>query len=324
VYREISIKLNSDGTSKITCTVINPDSTFYNSTTKSPFFLITDSTWNITQTDDSGKFYKYTATKNFKSCKELKKIQLYNKSNWSNVKHTFSLKKQFKWFYTYYSYEEKFYPVNPFQIPVSKYLSKNDLSIWSNENVTFNTNKDSLYKKKVQDTIDKKINLWLQECFVDEFLKSTDSILKTNKLLKANINSSTLKDTIIKTIEFPNSDAGFENIVHFISQYYNNKQIETLLLPKVSSIIEEIDSTKVLSKYFYDDYTYKITLPGKLQTTNAHRTIKDTLIWEVDAYKFFFNEYELSAVSKDSNPWVYILTIFILIVAPIIVWAKKN
>jgi hypothetical protein len=323
IYREIYIQFNRNCSGKIAITVINSDTSYLTSHQKNPFPVKVNKLWIINYSKDTGKYFRYKAIRDFSSLDTLKNIFCFNNSDWENLKHTINFYKKFRWFYTIYEYNEEFQKVNPFKVPVSKYLSTKELKIWEEEDDEFKLIKDTVKKNKIKNAIDEKINLWLSECYIEEFLKVTDSIISSDTTFNKSIQILKLKDTIVKKINIK-SDIDFKTIVKFIANFYNNRRIEQVLLPQTDTILNKIDKNNNLLDYFSENYKFKILMPGKLFESNSNKIVKDTLVWEVTAYKFFFENYKLKAKSRTRNDWTVYLSVFIILLIPGYYYIKRR
>jgi hypothetical protein len=318
--KEIIKNFKPGVTVEVTVNTYEEDTNYLHNRCINPFPMKTDNRWNLSFTRDTGKKIRCTAVRNFSSFVMLKKTFILNNSKWENLSHSVSFKKKFRWFYTTYCYNEVFYRVNPFDLPVGKFLTRDELQSWKNrndalENFSYDKKTDSL-----NSIVNEKAENWLKECcklqLVSDLNKAFE-ILQEPSLKPALI--ATNIDTILKLCQ---GEFNTKKIIAAMAGFYRNEKIYQLLDKKFYFIYRTEKTYKSIEDNFYEEAVFKTIMPGVLVEENAKKKMHDTLCWSVTAYKFFFNDYELKAQSRMINYWAFVVTGILLLL--LTAWVVKK
>lgn len=251
--------------------------------------------------------------KDYKSLNDLSKSNFYNNTSWKRIAAETKISKKFRWFYTEYIYMETFPGYNPFhKIPVSKYLTDEEIAIYTGTKNQRFAKKDSVLIEAQKKQIESKVMDWLAHSIYEEFFT-----IALSNLHSVNISSSdsikfvTSKDSIYSLLN-KSEDLNPQHFTEACTSYLKNDAFMKLLDPenKASEDFKKFD--KVLD-IFNDDFNFSLLMPGKIYYTNANKVNSDTMQWKLTAYKYFFNDYTITAGTRVKNYWAWCVTGIIVV-----------
>lgn len=326
-------KINADGTCSRAFTA-NADTLFLlGDTAKNPFPVKLDSSWKISwrysrlsgytkesnqwpikkwmsgkDIDNKGNFIEAKAMKEFNSVQDMNNHFRFSHSEWNNIKPHMELVKKFRWFFTYYDYKEVYPKYNPTKlVPVSKYLTNEEISMFFGDNPKFPPSLNGSEIKELLDGIDKKKEEWLaREVYEDYYAL----ICKNLKLLKGfEIDSTTFmahKDTVIKSID-SSKDPGSQ-LVGKLDKHFKTDAFSRLEKEESVKLDSKDNIIGLMIKPFFAELSYALMMPGSLVETNSKDINGNVLTWKVDANRFFFTDYTIYAESRVVNLWSFIVS----------------
>jgi len=274
----------------------------------------------------SKEFVIVFARRNYKSVEDMDTTFRFKKSNeWSliNVKHR--LDKQFRWFYTYYTYRET-YPMikTGFELPIENYMTKDEAMFWFTGKPNILQGKDGMemreYLGKIEENYNKWItqNLWNAEYKV--LLNNYDS-LSEKPVAKEQL--QTLKDSIynskIKNIGDVNMETALNSFfkTNAFSELWNNQNSPMKKFEK--------DFGEKFASFQFRGFNYKLILPGKITQPGDAIIHGDTLVWELTSQRLVPADYVIEAQSRKANVWAFILTgILALVAVASFFWKPKR
>lgn len=273
----------------------------------------------------SSKNVVLSVRKDFPSARELETSSYFNNTSWKQISHKIKIYKKFRWFFTEYLYKETYPSYNPFRkIPVSKYLTDQEIAIYTGEKQQLYAKKDSAQQEKEMKLIENKVMDWLGHSIYEEFFSITLSNLHAVNINKTDsIKLLAAKDTIYGLLK-NSEDMSPGHFVDACCNYLKTDVFRKLLIPnsKPSDDFRKYD--KVLD-IFSDDFHFSLLMPGIVIYTNADVISSDTMLWKLTAYKFFFHEYRIVVRSRVTNYWTWWFTggLIVLLTGLIILWRKK-
>ena len=257
------------------------------------------------------------ARHNYKSVDELaKQFKLKPSHPWSNMKVKYSFEKKFRWFYTYYTYQEVYPKIKiNFETPIEKYMSKDEAQFWFTGKPDILKGMNGVEIREYIGEIEDHYNKW----FAQNNWNAEYKVLIDNyeQLLEKPVSKKQLelmKDTIFNsnTRSFPDFD-----MEKCLNNYFKTEAFSSLWKDDNSPMkrYEKDFNNQEFVEYFGESFTYKLILPGKiLQSTDA--TIQgDTLSWRLTAYRMIPADYIIGAQSRKTNIWAFILTGIIMAIA---------
>lgn len=337
---EMFTRINADGSCYREITV-NRDSSFLagDTTIKNPFSAKIDSTWLLVFKSKNGTVFEpyikgktysvdtalnaqITARKNYASVKDLEMFRL-NNTDWDTLATKVSFRRKFRWFYTYYEFSETYPKVNPFKlIPVSNYLTQEEITTLYGENTTLYKGRNGLEIKDLLSNIEGKANAWLSRSYYEELYRIMLANYRSFKGLPVDsARFAQAKDSIYRL----NKDSAHFDYFNeeIFDKYFKTKAFSNNKIPKeLEKKFEE--QMPNFTKYFTETINYKLAVPGKIIKSNTPIIKGDTLCWKVDAERFFFTDYALEAKSRKANIWAFVVTGILILLAGISFGIKKK
>jgi hypothetical protein len=312
----ITTKVNSDGTveRQVVCKT--------DEAKKGKLFpetFLTDSLWNIQHRYDStNKKNIFTANIVFpsysKAVEELKK-QRRNFAPILDIK----IEKQFKFFFTYYTYKETYKPYYVFnKTPINKYFSENELNkIKEGADTAWVKNKFNGYEKFSMITA--FFDIVGDELYKTDKIKLTDLISeeKKNNLIADLWKAIELKDTGNKDKEKKTGPYADPWVNMAVKEHENNKAEKEVIrkyfnenialkLDKYIDKCPRFDSMLESMKVYDGSYENSVILPGIITTSNSKSIEGNKLSWKFNQDNFKYLDYEMAAESREINIWVII------------------
>lgn len=290
--------------------------------------------------------YVYKASRTFKNQHELNAWMASDTSR-TTEKVRVSLKKSFRWFYTYYDYTET-YPMSfPFQrIPVDSFLTELEQAvirddprivyspaerkmIWKKDTVEFQYNpKDSLEMKKIFEQCEEKVFRWMTASFVEEFIGLLETEFgdyqATQQVRQLD---DQLTDVVFEKTHFESLDSlGVQLLITSGDSLIGSGELQKLYAGNPASFLpirEQLEHLDFLE--ITDDYFQSLTMPGTVFSTNADEVRGTQVIWDFEPDNFMLKDYEMYASSRTANPWIMALTgvLAVFLVAVLLLGRKK-
>jgi len=289
------------------------------------FPVLINSTWekNVEIVNKDEKVYKLEVTKHFKNVNDINLETPNDSDTWSKLEHSIELDKKFRWFYTYLTYKETYKKANPFElIPVTDYISRDELLILTGEYTEYLAGRDSAEIEKIRDQITSKAFTWIQASIFKEFSKTLISnigVIGNPKVTAESINKN--KDTVLTYLKLKEediSDVLFEvdSMLTIYSICLNTNDFKKLSPSKSKAFDEYIEKGKKLELLFdmmADNAKSSVIMPGLLINSNCKTVIGNEIQWEFSPLKSFFGNYEISVTSRIINRWAFIVSAAFLI-----------
>ena len=321
----ITTKIFSDGSCIRTLQVTSDRQDF--DSTKFPITI--DSTWNIeieADTTDSTNQYKYIAIKKYANVNEANN-DLKGDNRYSKISRKIEFKKQFRWFNTYYKYEETYGRLFN-QFPIDSFLMEDEIAIVHSEKadtLRMFSNLDSNEVKMRIEAAEDKYWKWIQASMFEEYF----NIIK--------LKVSELSDSLLMNDLCQNKDSVFnfwiktESDIDTVIDHFDlllNAEGRILSFKKSNDSLfikleERVESWEEL--YTNDNVTNEIIMPGELVKTNSENISNDTVRFDILWENYFSEDYKMEVVSKITNRWATYATIaiFILIIIAVRFIIKK-
>jgi hypothetical protein len=275
------------------------------------------------------KQYIYIASRTFRDIDELNSWLATDTAS-GNVRPDITLKKRFRWFYTYYTYSE-IYPMSfPFQkIPVDSFLTDLEQSrimdddrtaysprdrklIWKVKDTEYNYSRaDSIEMNKIDEVSGQKLMRWMNASIIEDYLDVLVKHFKDEAVVKdlsrkkeAWINAGSKKPDF-KQVEF--ASISFLNAVG--DSLTGSGRLQELYENNPDVFAEFNSKLKKVDEFDMDDsYSHILTLPGKVYSTNSEKVDFTEMEWHIEKLFFFMKDYEMKASSRVANPWIMVLS----------------
>jgi hypothetical protein len=279
-----------------------------------------DSTWAIKDTIITGEkgdtTWIKTAVKLFKNVEEINREYLADKGANKKFSREAEFIKKFRWFNTIIRFDEKIDKIMMNGYPIRDYLNEEELNFLYSPGSVISEKlggTDSLKYKILNDTINHKTDIWLLKSMVSEWIGEFSGLTagKEGSKLRAEslkAREDVLADLIIRYENDKKFDSLWSNGV-ILKEYMG----ETNYLKFKSEA--DTAASKVLNQVMnsFEDYSVRISMPGKLIATNGFIDSSKVLLWPVKSDFFLTEQYDMWAESKIPNYWAWIVSGLFLI-----------
>lgn len=330
--------------------VINTDSAYFaGDTSKKPFLMKIDSSWNVTKlkktADDTMWFQRYPryiqykhgnsslyyyarAEKNFHTVRELAETFRFNDSDWDSVIPRPEYQKHFRWFYSYHTFSETYPKVNPLKlVPIADFLSDEEVETWFGENKELYKGKNGVEINEMLDQLENKVDNWLEKSIYEEYYRLY--LKYFTQFRDMPMDSATFareKDTVYRFIKDSRDKEGsefpFDDLEAALDTYFHTDAFSKNIKGEMSERME--NELPDFMRFFGIELNYNLSMPGKIIETNAPFIEGDTLIWRVEAYRFFMKDYTLHAESRKPNYGAFVLTGILIGASVLGFWVRKK
>jgi hypothetical protein len=335
-------------------TVINPDGSCYKlieansdsafitgDTAKSnPFNVDLDSTWEVSwsyitpeyktnwplqswkwDTAHKHETLNVRAKRHYASVDDMaKNFRLSQQHVWSSLKPKYFFEKQFRWFYTYYTYRETYPKIKTLdRIPLERYLTRDEAEFWFKGNPDMIKGLNGFEIKELTDKIDGNFNRWFSHNVLDE---QYDFLLQQYPEIKgAPADRNTfiaMKDSAIQLCLNEGQNETKEALLAEIyDRLFKTKAFSNFNYQDDSNKLKELEEA-ILERfinYFTSGLDYHLILPGKILMAERARISGDTLSFNLTAERLVYSDYEIGATSRRANTWAFVLTGIIVLLA---------
>jgi len=275
--------------------------------------------WNISQTDtlvgtyslENKKIYK----QNIKVGKKFNSVDELSNGLRSDMIFPIAnetLKKRFRWFYTYYAFTAVYPEVTEKgRVPMEQYLDKAEQKFYLQGDMSAYKGMNGWELKEVLEDIENRFMKWYQRSLYEE---SFDVILYyTENDFRSKLPA--VKDSLFSINEKQMKEQPSLNDVYaildnyFVINYFSNLFFENE--QEMQNMIDE--QLKVATTLLNYEIQYELTMPGKLMATNSYRQNDGALVWKVNMFNFLADDYTLTAESRTANMWVFVVTLLLIV-----------
>ena len=263
-------------------------------------------------------------------------ILMYTKRNFQNVsemsdsltsavrhlfKATASLDKHFKWFYTDYVYHETLAITNIeqlFSVPLDRFVSADTASYWFTGLPNLSAGLTGAEQKELLDDIEPKISQWFNACtmaFVYTYASLHYDEVKNPPVSKEQFLA--LKDSIVMSPAVRNMDlfSDISQVSKIIENFYHSNAYTPLFS-------DSKEWERVLDKK-YKSYEYLMMmapqldyiLPGKVIDGGDGEVEGNVIHYRFSGERLIPHPYVITATSRVTNFWAFIVTILIILLA---------
>ncbi len=255
-----------------------------------------DSSWTISYGDENhpGKSFQ----KKFRRVSDLNE-ELANKlDTLLHIRISVQLQKKFRWFNTYFKYQEVYHAADPFAlVPISDFLSEEELEL-------FYINEDTL---DYNDRVEK----WLAYSIVEDYFQQIKLVVDTlgHPDLSAEWLNSKKELLLEKINEGEQIDQAIQSMVKILESMLGAPAVQLL-----SEHISRIDAD-IMRKYEFlmnlglnGGYTNQVIMPGLILDTNAEELEGNMVSWQISGNRFIWEDYSMWVESRVVNQWAMIVT----------------
>jgi hypothetical protein len=288
--------------------------------------------WSPKKENDSlsgEKQYTYEASRTFASIDELRSW-LETDTSIGTIKPIVSLKKKFRWFYTYYEYSEVYPMTFPFQkLPVDSFLTEMEQSVIIDDGRTaYSTQdrtliwsvKDSVYKYSPADSVEmnkifeqsqQKLAKWINSSIIEDYIDVLNRHFRNEAVVKAiTLKKENWKEAVDKKYDFKTSEFVTATLLNTIGDSLTGSGGLQELYLNNPEVFAEFDRKIRKAKDFgvEDSFTHTLSLPGKVFSSNSEKVNLSEMEWKLEPMYFALKDYEMKASSRAANPWIMVLS----------------
>ena len=275
--------------------------------------------------------YIYIASKTFGSVRELN-AWISEDTSSLTIKPEVSLRKRFRWFYTYFDYTETYPMVFPFKtIPVDSFLTEIEQAailddervvyeprkkklVWRTDSATFvYTRSDSAEMKNMYNHCEEVMEEWMGASIVREYLDLLNSQFREDPaVLMITGNAAKFRDVMNQKFRFTSLSADSISAVFLAitadSIISSNRLLD--LYNKHPDVFRPFDRKflEMEDRSYADSYTQILNLPGTIYSTNTEEVRNSEMTWTFGSDYYFMKDFEMKASSRVSNPYIMALT----------------
>jgi hypothetical protein len=271
------------------------------SDTSSSFPIPTDTSWEIRLEGDTEKVY--VARKRFDNVNMMNNE--YKRPDKVGIDIKFE--KKFRWFFTYFSYQETYKPCFLIQrIPIQSFLTKEEYARYDNGDTS------KALKARLDDFL-------MANIFEEFYCELTDSVEK--------LHDPSLPVSVFiakkKEIDFHNIGDKPKEIVAYLEKTLG-LSLKGKLEKQIDGIVKSIEDVKI--KFLLDaggNYVNEIEMPGIILSTNANAVEGNKALWHFNEDKFTFMSYTMNVESRSANLWTTYVTGGVLMVIVLLLLLPK-
>jgi hypothetical protein len=223
-----------------------------------------------------------------------------------------SLKKRFRWFYTYYAFTAVYPEVSEKgHVPMDKYLNKDEQKLYLCGDLSAYRGMSGMELKEALDDIEKRFMKWYSRSLYEESFEVVQHYTSVNPPL------SSVKDTLFSIHEKQLGEMPvISDVCQALDKYFATDRFSKLYAgnsAEMNNMLEE--RTKVTDELMNFDIRYELTLPGKIITANTDLQNDGVLAWKVNLFRFLADDYTLAAESRAVNVWTFVATLLLVVFA---------
>jgi hypothetical protein len=275
-----------------------------------------DNSWDMMRHKEDGE-YTYVIRKDFPNVRQLNKEFAYREDT-VKVNAVVKLDKKFRWFYTFYRYEETFFRFFPFNgADLSDFVTPEEMQRYS-------AGTDST-------DIEAQFEAYATHAMFNEFYaKFVGAVKKSSINMSTALLESQKTELYDKTMQwdfFENETLNFAH--HFLQvcdEVYAPSQSFMRLEPQLDKLNQKyIDYYEFISEIIGEDYQIEVSVPGHVLDTNANSAVKDDLVvWEIQAEDFHYRDYTMWVESRRLNVLPTALAGLFILIGVVLLWLSAR
>ncbi len=280
-------KINRDGSCERTVVVKSV------SDTASSFLVPMDKSWDIRVEGDTEKVY--VASKRFDDVNQMNNE--YRDPSKFGIDIRFE--KKFRWFFTYFTYQETYKPCFQIQrIPIQTFLTKEEYAQYENGDTS------KALKKRMDEFFDANVF----EEFYSQLADSVESLHDPSLPVSIFIAKK-------QKIDFHDIDVekNTDDFIKYLERILGLK-LKGKLERQIDGITKSIDAKVQFMINAGGNYNNEVVIPGIVLNTNANTVEGNKVVWHFNEDKFTFISYTMTVESRIANPWATYATGAVLIV----------
>jgi hypothetical protein len=235
-----------------------------------------------------------------------------------------TLEKHFKWFYTDYVFEETFSLLDSkqyFPIPIEDYLSADTASYWYTGLPDLTKGLTGAEQKEMLDGIEAQVSRWVNAnafAYVYDYIGQVYyKELKNPPVSQERFLA--LRDTLVKLPAVQNMSGNMsEQISGFLKDYYHSDVYSNLSLfhddeKLVWVMYQKYRGYELLTTMMA--YHYDLVMPGRVLDSGIGTAEGHMIHYKFSAERLIPHDYIITATSRVTNIWAFIVTILVILLA---------
>lgn len=287
---------------------------------RNPFLFSIDSGWNVIRFDSILKYDFFGAEGKQNAMVSQTLSFSEERTAFSAVKEWMrplvspqeKLKKNFRWFYTYYTFTCHYSEITE-KGPVSMdaYLNEEERKLLFQGDLGSCRAMNGLELNGRLEDLNHKFERWFCRT---QFELTYDMILHfatqsgDTAYLSRLVNDKQAIYSLGNQGNEESVDCPADHIVELLDTYYHTTYFSALCRKKGASIDSLLEERCRTLELFEHVMKYELTMPGELLSANTSLRDGNTVIWKVDAYRLLAANYTLMAESRSANIWAFIVT----------------
>ena len=268
------------------------------------FPLPNDSSWEISWKAPAQKREKYvfTARKHFAHFDSLQ--QEYARMGDTNkIRITVTVERKFRWFYTYFTYNEKYAAFNPFRfLPLSQFMTEDEIRRY-------------LAGEKI-DSLKKKREAWEERNMFEEYYRGLVEAARTlnDPSLPLSLIESKKEDLFTELTSSKSDDVAKETAAVL------GAPVVQTLSKELKALVDGIMHKFEIASRADGDYVSTVVMPGTILETNAEEVKGNSAVWRFAGEHLGIADVEMRVESRSVNIWALLVTglvVVVLIVLPV-------
>lgn len=318
-YYRMTSRINNDGSMYREVYTYGDSAFIAGDMAHNPFLFQIDTNWQIVKPDSviTFNFWGEEEKLNVKACQNLPVIDgdyftvAQGKEQMRSLATPIEkLKKNFRWFYTYYTYTATYKELaNKGPVPLSNYLNKEEQMIWlcgddaaygGMNGIELNDKLDKLetkftewYNRSVYEINWEVIHYFVQQQGDSNYLRRLEEL--KDSVYKE---PSSQKDTGLE-------DADVEEVCRFFDKACQTSYYTDLYKTNKEKMDALCDKKISIAEVFYHAMQFELTMPGRLLSSNAKLQKGNTVIWKLDGFRLLAGDCVLTAESRVIHYWAF-------------------
>lgn len=282
----------------------------------SPFFFKTDSLWETGPAAEpfSMDFHDETMTMNAYASRHLENIggnrmHAADKDMERNplLSPEESASREFRWFYTIYTYKAVYRQIADLPVPLSEYMDRKEQEILFRETASpAGWNGVEMYC--ILDDLNSMFAKWYVHCT----FKVSYDIIYALAGQPARRQMESFKDESLKKILSDDNDISPESLCRMLDKHFNTDDFGRLYRENKDFADSGYSEKESILYDFGISLISETRLPGKLVSTNASAFNEGYPQWKIDGYRLLYGDLTLEASSRTANIWAFAVTFLVL------------
>ncbi|NLV52818.1 MAG: hypothetical protein GXY64_06095 [Bacteroidales bacterium] len=262
-----------------------------------------------------------TAHQNFGSVDEMcKKTPFRYNNRMYDVKGEF--KKIFRWFYTEYTYTETYQNVSDmFVKPLGNYMEEDVASYWLTGTPHLTEGLTGAEAKDKLDGVESHYEKWLNENLLEDLCNLIEQ--HYDEIVDAPISKEEFhakREALLNYVDengfYLEEENGLEELFF---GFFNTKVYSDLVADGTQhgKELEKIFNDKYLDLWAYPQKgaDYELDMPGEIINAGSGKIENGKAVYQLSVRNFLQKDYTISATSRKTNYWAYIILFIVLAVA---------